>query len=94
MFPDLADANREGEWAMTVSPTGKPQLMEIADIRKWDESIVARMSIDGLNEKFPDAPLGFAVVCKTIGKIYEKVNGYNEWVETDIANTPSTDADI
>lgn len=94
MFPDLADANREGEWAMTVSPTGKPQLMEIADIRKWDESIVARMSIDGLNEKFPDVPLGFAVVCKTIGKIYEKVNGYNEWVETDIANTPSTDADI
>ena len=94
MFPDLADANREGEWAMTVSPTGKPQLMEIADIRKWDESIVARMSIDGLNEKFPDAPLGFAVVCKTIGKIYEKVNGYNEWVETDITNTPSTDADI
>lgn len=94
MFPDLADANREGEWAMTVSPTGKPQLMEIADIRKWDESIVARMSIDGLNEKFPDAPLGFAVVCKTIGKIYEKVNGYNEWVETDIINTPSTDADI
>lgn len=94
MFPDLADANREGEWAMTVSPTGKPQLMEIADIRKWDESIVARMSIDGLNEKFPDAPLGFAVVCKSIGKIYEKVNGYNEWVETDITNTPSTDADI
>ena len=94
MFPDLADANREGEWAMTVSPTGKPQLMEIADIRRWDESIVARMSIDGLNEKFPDAPLGFAVVCKTIGKIYEKVNGYNEWVETDITNTPSTDADI
>lgn len=94
MFPDLADANREGEWAMTVSPMGKPQLMEIADIRKWDESIVSRMSIDGLNEKFPDAPLGFAVVCKTIGKIYEKVNGYNEWVETDITNTPSTDADI
>lgn len=83
IFPDLADANREGEWAMTISPTGRPQLMEIADIRRWDESIVAEMTTDELNEKFPDVPQGFAVVAKTIGKIYEKANQYNMWVATD-----------
>lgn len=86
IFPDLADANREGEWAMTVSKTGVPALMEVVDMRKWDESIVAEQTIDQLNERFPDARIGFAVVCKTINKVYEKVNGYNEWVSYDITS--------
>ena len=37
IFPDLADANREGEWVMSVGATGKPILMEVKEMRKWDE---------------------------------------------------------
>lgn len=84
IFPDLIDSGRAGTWAMTVSPAGKPVLMEVVDIRKWDESIVKEMTIDELNEKFPDVQVGFTVVCKTIGKAYEMVNGYKEWVSYDI----------
>lgn len=84
IFPDLADANREGDWAVTVSKDGKPVLMEVVDMRKWDESIVKEMTTDELNEKFPDVEVGFAVVCKTIGKVYEMVNGYKEWISYDI----------
>lgn len=84
IFPDLADANREGDWAVTVSKDGKPVLMEVVDMRKWDESIVKELTIDELNEKFPDVEVGFAVVCKTIGKVYEMVNGYKEWISYDI----------
>ena len=83
IFPDLANANREGEWALTVSVTGQPVLMEIQEIRQWNESIVSEMTTAQLNEMYPDVPQGFAVVAKTIGKIYEKANQYNMWVATD-----------
>lgn len=86
IFPDLADANREGEWVMSVGVTGKPILMEVKEMRKWDESIVRELTIDELNEKFPNADIGFAVVCKTINKVYEMVNGYKEWVSYDITS--------
>ena len=84
IFPDLADANREGEWVMSVGATGKPILMEVKEMRKWDESITKELTIDELNEKFPNVDIGFAVVCKTINKVYEMVNGYKEWVSYDI----------
>lgn len=84
IFPDLADANREGEWVMSVGITGKPILMEVKEMRKWDESITKDLTIDELNEKFPNVDIGFAVVCKTINKVYEMVNGYKEWVSYDI----------
>lgn len=32
IFPDLADANREGEWVMSVGTTGKPILMEVKEM--------------------------------------------------------------
>lgn len=83
MFPDLANADREGEWALTVSSSGQPILMEITEIRKWDESITTEQTTDTLNELYPDVPQGFAVVAKTIGKIYEKANQYNMWVAVD-----------
>ena len=86
IFPDLADANREGEWVMSVGVTGKPILMEVKEMRKWDESIARELTIDELNEKFPNADIGFAVVCKTINKVYEMVNGYKEWVSYDITS--------
>lgn len=53
---------------------------------KWDESIVRELTIDELNEKFPNVDIGFAVVCKTINKVYEMVNGYKEWVSYDITS--------
>lgn len=86
IFPDLADSNREGEWVMSVGVTGKPILMEVKEMRKWDESIVRELTIDELNEKFPNVDIGFAVVCKTINKVYEMVNGYKEWVSYDITS--------
>lgn len=86
IFPDLADANREGEWVMSVGITGKPILMEVKEMRKWDESITKELTIDELNEKFPNVDIGFAVVCKTIDKVYEMVNGYKEWVSYDITS--------
>lgn len=86
IFPDLADANREGEWVMSVGTTGKPTLMEVKEMRKWDESITKELTIDELNEKFPNVDIGFAVVCKTINKVYEMVNGYKEWVSYDITS--------
>lgn len=86
IFPDLADASREGEWVMSVGVTGKPILMEVKEMRKWDESIVRELTIDELNEKFPNVDIGFAVVCKTINKVYEMVNGYKEWVSYDITS--------
>lgn len=86
IFPDLADANREGEWVMSVGITGKPILMEVKEMRKWDESITKELTIDELNEKFPNVDIGFAVVCKTINKVYEMVNGYKEWVSYDITS--------
>lgn len=86
IFPDLADANREGEWVMSVGITGKPILMEVKEMRKWDESITKELTIDELNEKFPNVDIGFAVVCKTIKKVYEMVNGYKEWVSYDITS--------
>ena len=86
MFPDLADANREGEWVMSVGITGKPILMEVKEMRKWDESITKELTIDELNEKFPNVDIGFAVVCKAINKVYEMVNGYKEWVSYDITS--------
>lgn len=86
IFPDLANANREGEWVMSVGVTGKPILMEVKEMRKWDESITKELTIDELNEKFPNVDIGFAVVCKTINKVYEMVNGYKEWVSYDITS--------
>lgn len=86
IFPDLAGSNREGEWVMSVGVTGKPILMEVKEMRKWDESIVRELTIDELNEKFPNVDIGFAVVCKTINKVYEMVNGYKEWVSYDITS--------
>lgn len=86
IFPDLADSNREGEWVMSVGVTGKPILMEVKEMRKWDESITKELTIDELNEKFPNVDIGFAVVCKTINKVYEMVNGYKEWVSYDITS--------
>lgn len=86
IFPDLADANREGEWVMSVGITGNPILMEVKEMRKWDESITRELTIDELNEKFPNVDIGFAVVCKTINKVYEMVNGYKEWVSYDITS--------
>lgn len=86
IFPDLADANREGEWVMSVGITGKPILMEVKEMRKWNESITKELTIDELNEKFPNVDIGFAVVCKTINKVYEMVNGYKEWVSYDITS--------
>lgn len=86
IFPDLVDANREGEWVMSVGITGKPILMEVKEMRKWDESITKELTIDELNEKFPNVDIGFAVVCKTINKVYEMVNGYKEWVSYDITS--------
>lgn len=86
IFPDLADANREGEWVMSVGITGTPILMEVKEMRKWDESITKELTIDELNEKFPNVDIGFAVVCKTINKVYEMVNGYKEWVSYDITS--------
>lgn len=86
IFPDLADFNREGEWVMSVGVTGKPILMEVKEMRKWDESITKELTIDELNEKFPNVDIGFAVVCKTINKVYEMVNGYKEWVSYDITS--------
>lgn len=86
IFPDLADANREGEWVMSVGATGKPILMEVKEMRKWDESITKELTIDELNEKFPNVDIGFAVVCKTINKVYEMVNGYKEWVSYNITS--------
>lgn len=86
IFPDLANANREGEWVMSVGITGKPTLMEVKEMRKWDESITKDLTIDELNEKFPNVDIGFAVVCKTINKVYEMVNGYKEWVSYDITS--------
>lgn len=86
IFPDLADSNREGEWVMSVGVTGKPILMEVKEMRKWDESITKDLTIDELNEKFPNVDIGFAVVCKTINKVYEMVNGYKEWVSYDITS--------
>lgn len=86
IFPDLVDANREGEWVMSVGITGKPILMEVKEMRKWDESITKDLTIDELNEKFPNVDIGFAVVCKTINKVYEMVNGYKEWVSYDITS--------
>lgn len=86
VFPDLADANREGEWVMSIGVTGKPVLMEVKEMRKWDESITRELMTDELNEKFPGVDIGFTVVCKTIGKAYEKVNGYNEWVSYNITS--------
>lgn len=86
IFPDLEDANREGEWVMGVGVTGKPILMEVKEMRKWDESITKELTIDELNEKFPNVDIGFAVVCKTINKVYEMVNGYKEWVSYDITS--------
>lgn len=86
IFPDLADANREGEWVMSVGITGEPILMEVKEMRKWDESITKDLTIDELNEKFPNVDIGFAVVCRTINKVYEMVNGYKEWVSYDITS--------
>lgn len=86
IFPDLVDSNRKGEWVMSVGVTGKPILMEVKEMRKWDESIVRELTIDELNEKFPNVDIGFAVVCKTINKVYEMVNGYKEWVSYDITS--------
>lgn len=86
IFPDLADANRKGEWVMSVGITGKPILMEVKEMRKWDESITKELTIDELNEKFPNVDIGFAVVCKTINKVYEMVNGYKEWVSYGITS--------
>jgi hypothetical protein len=86
IFPDLADANREGEWVMSVGVTGIPILMEVKEMRKWDESITKELTIDELNEKFPNVDIGFAVVCKTINKVYEMVNGYKEWMSYDITS--------
>lgn len=86
IFPDLADSNREGEWVMSVGVTGKPILMEVKEMRKWDENITKELTIDELNEKFPNVDIGFAVVCKTINKVYEMVNGYKEWVSYDITS--------
>lgn len=86
IFPDLADFNREGEWVMGVGVTGKPILMEVKEMRRWNESIVRELTIDELNEKFPNVDIGFAVVCKTINKVYEMVNGYKEWVSYDITS--------
>ena len=44
------------------------------------------LTIDELNEKFPNVDIGFAVVCKTINKVYEMVNGYKEWVSYGITS--------
>ena len=49
-------------------------------------SITKELTIDELNEKFPNVDIGFAVVCKTINKVYEMVNGYKEWVSYDITS--------
>lgn len=85
-FPDLQDSEREGTFAMTVSPSGDPILMEVIEARQWDESITDEQTNTTLNEKYPDVPIGFCVVCKTINKAYEKVNSYNMWVSFDITS--------
>lgn len=86
-FPDLQSSDREGDYALLVSPSGDPLLMEVQEMRSWDENKTeAYASSSELNADYPDVPIGYTVVCRLAGKVYEKVNSYNMWVSYDITS--------
>lgn len=83
-FPDLQSSDREGDYALCVSPSGDPLLYEVTEMKTWNNRGTAFASSMELNEEYPGVPVGYTVVCETPGKVYEKINSYDMWASYDI----------
>lgn len=76
-FPDVTASET---MVVTVNADRSIGTLPIRTMKEWDETITQEQSVSQLNQRFPDAPVGFQFVCVSINRVYEKFNETNEWV--------------
>ena len=76
-FPDV-DVTEDH--LVSVKPDGSIGTVPMRTMKAWDETVTDELTISELNSKYPDAPIGFQLVCVTIGRVYEKFNETDEWI--------------
>ena len=76
-FPDV---DTDETKIVTVNSDRSIGTLPIRVMKEWDETVTEELSVSKLNQRFPDAPVGFQLVCVSINRIYEKFNETNEWV--------------
>lgn len=79
-FPDLSDVNRDGSYAITIESNGLASITPVNVMKSWNESLLTNLTSEELETMFPDVPVGYQLVCYTIGKIYEKANELGGWI--------------
>ena len=76
-FPDVTASET---MVVTVNADRSIGTLPIRTMKEWDETITQEQSVSQLNQRFPDAPVGFQFVCVSINRVYEKFNETNEWI--------------
>lgn len=76
-FPDVTASET---MVVTVNADKSIGTLPIRTMKEWDETVTQEQSVSQLNQRFPDAPVGFQFVCVSINRVYEKFNETNEWV--------------
>lgn len=76
-FPDVTASET---MVVTVNADRSIGTLPIRTMKEWDETVTQEQSVSQLNQRFPDAPVGFQFVCVSINRVYEKFNETNEWV--------------
>ena len=76
-FPDV---DTDETKIVTVNSDRSIGTLPIRVMKEWDETVTEELQVSKLNQRFPDAPVGFQFVCVSINRIYEKFNETNEWV--------------
>jgi len=78
-FPDKADKSREEDYSLLVNPDGTTKIEKIGLIEKTDESIVITLTREQLNTMYPEALVGFSLICPRINTMYKKTNMSGSW---------------
>ena len=76
-FPDVTASET---MVVTVNADRSIGTLPIRTMKEWDETVTQEQSVSQLNQRFPDAPVGFQFVCVSINRVYEKFNETNEWI--------------
>lgn len=71
----------EGKNAISISSDGTITGIKYTEMKAWSDASSA-LNAETLNKNFPDAPIGFQVVCSNANRIYEKVNVTGDWIGT------------
>lgn len=87
VFPALipTDIGDNEKKVMVMDKEGNYSSINFMEMKAWDNTVTNDLNNDTLNQSYPNAVVGFQVICVNAGKVYEMIdNTTKRWVSYDI----------